>query len=104
MVDQRVDQKENSKHPQLIVNQRDDKDKPLRTWCLSRNFFDLMVLTVGFNLLFVAFGTAQGFAAPLLGDLGSISLLVRFVHTIKRIEPNHVCAAAEHACDPRLED
>lgn len=38
-----------------------------------------MVLSWSFFLIFTAFCTAQSFAAPLLGDLGSISLTVLYV-------------------------
>ena len=37
------------------------------------------VLSTAFLLIFVAFSTAQSFAAPLLGDLGLICLCVLYV-------------------------
>ena len=56
----------------------EDDQPPLRTCGLARNFYNLMVLSFSFLLLFIGFATAQSFAAPLLGDLGSISLLVLY--------------------------
>lgn len=50
----------------------------LRTCGVRRNFYNLMVLSTAFLFLFLAFITAQSFATPLLGHLGTISLLILY--------------------------
>lgn len=57
----------------------DDDEEPLQSCGCARNFYNLMVLSWSFCLIFTAFCTAQSFAAPLLGDLGSISLTVLYI-------------------------
>ena len=58
----------------------DDHDvPPLRTCGVTRNLYNLLVLSMAFFFIFFPFITAQAFAAPLLGYLGSISLIVLYV-------------------------
>ena len=52
---------------------------PLRTCGVTRNLYNLLVLSMAFFFIFFPFITAQAFAAPLLGYLGSISLIVLYV-------------------------
>lgn len=49
---------------------------PMRTCGIHRNLYNLLVLSLAFFFIFFPFITAQTFAAPLLGYLGSISLIV----------------------------
>jgi Na+/melibiose symporter-like transporter len=51
----------------------------LRTVGIPRNLYNLIVLSLAFFFIFAAFVTAQAFATPLLGHLGTISLLVLYV-------------------------
>ena len=52
---------------------------PLRTCGVTRNLYNLLVLSMAFFFIFFPFITAQAFATPLLGYLGSMSLIVLYV-------------------------
>jgi hypothetical protein len=64
----------------------------LQTCGMPRNFWNLMVLSFSFLMIFTAFSTAQTFSTPLLGDLGSYSLMVRVHCPLLPLLPPPLCA------------